>query len=141
MEIWQEEGDTRESSSELSSEKSHGTAVLPVAGSDTEPKQTERNAQFFYTYRACVMTLLNTLKWPALKSQLDLSLEDLRSWLSLPMETSSLLKCFWPNAMRHASDRFLNANESSRSWCIRQPDPHRKKKTDPIYGNHLGKLI
>jgi hypothetical protein len=42
-----------------------------------EPKQKERNSHFFETYRACVLTLRNAPEWPALKSQLDLSLKEL----------------------------------------------------------------
>jgi hypothetical protein len=42
-----------------------------------EPKQKERNAQLFETYRACVLTLRNAPEWLALKSQLDLSLKEL----------------------------------------------------------------
>jgi hypothetical protein len=46
-----------------------------TAGSDT--KQKEQNAQFFETYRACMLTLRNSPEWPALKNQLDLSLKEL----------------------------------------------------------------
>ena len=42
-----------------------------------EPKRKERGSQFFETYLACVLTLRNTLEWPALRVQLDLSLKGL----------------------------------------------------------------
>jgi hypothetical protein len=55
-----------------------------------EPKQKERNAQFLETYQPCVLTLRNAPEWPALKSQLDLSLKSVGRvdlWTHLPSES------------------------------------------------------
>ena len=49
---------------------------MGTAGSETGAK-AKGAAQFFETYRACVLTLRNAPEWPALKTQLGLSLKEL----------------------------------------------------------------
>jgi hypothetical protein len=68
-----------------------------------EPKQKERNAHFFETYRACVLTLRNAPEWPALKSQLDLSLKEL---VQLTYGDIFPPTVFFAHAMRHDWDLF-----------------------------------
>ena len=85
-----------------------------------EPKRKERGSQFCETYQACVLTLQNVPEWPALWVQSNLSLKGL---VESTMATSFLQRRFWPNAMRHDSDRFLIVNESARGGRVRRPDP------------------
>jgi hypothetical protein len=39
--------------------------------------QSHRQAFFFETYQACVLTLRNALEWPLLKERQNLNLQDL----------------------------------------------------------------